>query len=438
MSTSRRVSRRGFMCAGLGTVSAGLALPVVISRQALSAAGLPGAGDRIGIGYIGVGRRASGLMGLPRAVQITGACDVDMGKAQAVAKSRKCKAYRDYRAMLEAADVDAVIIATPDHWHALPSIHACQAGKDVYCEKPMTLTVREGRAMVEAVRKYQCVFQTGSQQRSMAQNRLGCELVRNGRIGKVHTIIGHNYPSPWECALPAQPVPEGLDWDLWCGPVAPMAYHQDVYTARANPGWISFRPFSGGEVTGWGAHGLDQVQWALGMDESGPVEVWTEGGAFEPPTYRTPESRARGEKACSRPKVCCRYANGAVLKLENGPAGGAVFIGDKGRITIDRARCVAEPADLAAEPFGDGDVRLQVSNDHMLNWIECIKARKTPVADVEVGHRSTTVCHLVNIARWVGRRLTWDPVKEIFPGDDEANGHLVRPMRAPYGIPERI
>jgi len=365
--------------------------------------------------------------------------DVYRDRAKSVAAKRNCRAYTDYRKMLEATDVDAVIVATPDHWHTLPCIHACQAGKDIYCEKPLTLTIHEGRLLVQAVRKYGRVLQTGSQQRSMAANRRGCELVRNGRIGRVHTVIGYNYPSPWNCALPGQPVPRGLDWDMWCGQTEVVPYHKDIYTPRANPGWISFRPWSGGEMTGWGAHGLDQIQWALGTELTGPVEIWTEDGPFNPPTYTEPGPISRGNKICSRPLVRFRYANGIVLKLEDtAPRGGAVFLGEKGKITITRGKYTIEPKELDQEPFKDGDVRLYVSNNHMQNWIDCIKTRSKPVADVEIGHRSATLCHLGNIARWLNRPLRWDPVKEIFPGDDEANALLQRPQRKPYALPEEV
>lgn len=422
-----------------GGLLAGTFVPLVIPRHVLGTETTPSANERIGIGGIGIGRRGLQLFEeVPSLGRIVAIADVNLPRAEKTAEPHKAVAYQDYRKLLERKDVDAIITATPDHWRAIVCIHACQAGKDVFGEKPMSLTIHEGRKMVEAVRKYGRVFQTGSQQRSMAANRLGCELVRNGRIGKIHTVIAANYPSPWECALPGQPVPAGLDWDMWCGPTEPVPYHIDLYTPRANPGWISFRPYSGGEMTGWGAHGLDQIQWALGTDDTGPVEIWTEGEKFSPPAYTQPESRARGEKICSQPKVFFKYASGVVVKFDNGPPGGAVFIGDKGRITIDRAKFSVEPKELGEPPYDDFKVRLYVSNNHMLNWLECIKTRQKPVADVEIGHRSTTLCHLGNIARWTGRPLKWDPVKEQFVGDEDANTYLDRPRRKPYVLPEEV
>ena len=438
MARQTQVTRRRFLQRGTAVAGA-VAAPYFVPSGALASADRPGANDRIGVGYVGVGRRARQLMALPPEGQIVAAADVYLKRAEEIAAKYKGTPYQDYRKMLESKDVDAVVLATPDHWRALTAIHACQAGKDIYAEKPMTLTIREGRLMVQAARKYKRVFQTGSQQRSNPVNRLACELIRNGRIGKVHTVIGSNYPSPWEGNLPGQPVPDGLDWDMWCGPAEPVPYNKDLYTPRANPGWISFRPYSGGEVTGWGAHGLDQIQWALGMDETGPVEIWAEGDKFDPPVYSKPESRDRGDKVCKKPAVFMRYANGVLLRLgDEGPGGGGVFIGDKGKITIDRGKLKSDPEEIAKGPIKDSDVHLYKSDNHVQNWFDCMKSREHPVADVAIGHSSTTLCHLANIARWLGRKAKWDPAKEIFPGDDEANAYIDRPRRKPYGLPDTI
>lgn len=437
MEQAKVVSRRRFLRA----LGAGWAVPYLVPSGVLAAPGQPGANDRIGIAGIGVGRQGSGIF--MQAVRRPGTravavADADRKRAGTLAARLGIEAYQDYRKVLDRKDVDAITTATPDHWRALVCIHACQAGKDVYAEKPMSLTIREGRRMVEAVRKYGRVFQTGSQQRSDPQCRLGCELVRSGRIGKIQRVLAHNYPSPWECGLPGQPVPEGLDWNLWCGPVEVLPYHIDLFTPRAKPGWISFRPFSGGEMTGWGAHGLDQIQWALGMDAAGPIELWVEGPKFNPPTYTQPESRARGDKLCSQPKVFFRYPGDIVVELDGGPAGGGKFIGQKGTITIDRGKCTSDPPEIAKEPLRPEEVHLDRSDDHMQNWLDCIRSRKRPVADVEIGHRSATVCHLGNIARWVGRRLRWDPVAECFPEDAEANRYLDRPRRKGFELPEKV
>ncbi|MFV2065958.1 MAG: Gfo/Idh/MocA family protein, partial [Pirellulales bacterium] len=387
MLKQQRMTRRECLGRTAAWTAAGWAAPYFIPARVLAGPGRPGANDRVGVAYIGAGRRARQLMHLPPDATMVAVCDVLRPRAEEIAAQHGCLASDDYRQLLDRKDVDAVVVATPDHWHALASLHACQAGKDVYCEKPLTLTIHEGRRLVEAARKYERVFQTGSQQRSMAANRIACELVRRGRFGKIHRVVGHNYPSPWECDFPAQKVPTGLDWDRWCGPTEPRPYHEDLFRPRAKPGWISFRPFSGGEMTGWGAHGLDQIQWALGMDASGPVEVGVSGPKMVPPTYSVPASQQEGIAACSHPTVYFRYPvppevgshdkpiektnffpRTIEVKLGDGPPGGAIFLGDAGQITIGRGRFTVEPEELSREilaevgPIPDGE-------DHLQKWI---------------------------------------------------------------------
>ncbi len=425
----RKPTRRDF----LRNAASGIAAPYVIPTGLLAAGPRPGPNERIGVGYIGVGRRGTALMGLPPDGRIVAVCDVDPRRAEAAAARGKCPARTDYRKLLERKDVDAVVVATPDHWHALPSIHACQAGKDVYCEKPLGLTVREGRAMVAAARKHKRVFQVGMQRRSSQAHRVGCRLVRSGAIGRVHTVLCPNYPSPWQCDFPGQPLPEGLNWNAWCGQTEPVPFHQDIFVQRSRPGWISLQPYSGGEMTGTGAHGLDLIQWALGMDDTTPVEVRAEGGRLDPLTYRAAEDRGRGDAHGSQGhEVTLRYAGGVTLKLAGGPLGG-MFLGEKGKISIDSGTVSSDPPEIFQQALRAAGTDPQTS--HLQDWLDCIKSRERPAADVEIGHRSTVVCHLGNIARWVGRRLRWDPVKEVFPDDDEANAWLQRPMRKPFQLP---
>jgi predicted dehydrogenase len=433
----RGISRRNFI-QRTGTLAAATVLPQILPSGVLALGGSPGANSRIGVGFIGIGRQASSLLQillkLPEA-KFVAVADVNINRAREAASKHGADAMQDFRRLLERKDVDAIVTATPEHWRLFVCVATCQAGKDVYAEKPMTLTIREGRLMVQAARKYNRVFQVGSQQRSMWQNFAGCKLVRSGGIGKIKKVIVHNYPSPWECKLPGQPIPTGLDWEMWCGPNEPVPYHQDLYLPRANPGWLSFRPYSGGEMTGWGAHGFDQVQWALGTDDTGPVEIWSEGGKFSPPSWDKSAPKDEGEKICREPKVFMRYANGVVLEPGEVTMGGAIFVGEKGTVKIGRGVCESDPEDLGIEALRR---RPENFNDnHMKNWLECIKSRARPVADVEIGHRSATVCHLGNIARWTGRRLQWDPVKEQFVGDMEANGYLERERRKPW-IVEKI
>lgn len=432
------MNRRAFLSRTLVAAGA-IGVPQFVPRSVLGAPGEPGASETIRIAGIGIGRQGSSdLAEAARqpGVKVVAVADVWLTRAKEQAGKYQAEAVQDFRRVLDRKDVDAIITATPEQWRGPICLQACQAGKDLYVEKPMTLTIREGRLMVQAARKYGRVFQVGSQQRSMVKNRIGCEFVRNGGVGKLTRVIAHNYPSPWEYGLPAAPTPADLDWDMWCGPAPLVAYNKDLYAPRANPGWLSFRHFSGGEMTGWGAHGFDQVQWALGMDESGPVEIWTEGPKFNPPTYTVAEPKTRGDGICNAPKVFMRYANGVVMELANGPDGGAIFEGEKGRVTINRNALESDPDGLVEDVLRNRP--RGVNEGHIANWLACIRTRARPVADVETGHRSATVCHLGNIARWTGLRLKWDPVKEVFPDDADANKYLDRDRRKGWGLPEKI
>ena len=438
MKNSRpSMTRRGFLKRAAGSAAAAIAAPYLILSGVLAAPGRPGANDRIGVAGIGIGRQGSGV--LARAVKnskvrFIGIADVNLPRAVETAKKHGGFGVQDYRRILDRNDVDAIITATPEHWRALICIQACQAGKDVYAEKPLSLTIHEGRLMVEAARKHKRVFQVGSQQRSMAANQAGSKFIREGGLGKIQKVIVMNYPSPFYCDLPAEPIPPGLDWNMWCGCTEPVPYHSQLYVPRGKPGWLSFQPYSGGEMSGWGAHGFDQVQSALGTDETGPVEVWVEGDKFDPPTIAKPESNKRPNRICSEPKVFFRYANGVVMEPGDSPPFGAVFIGEKGKCTITRGALVSDPPELVREALkgaAKGDL-------HVENWIECIQSRRKPNADVEIGHRSATVCHLGNIARWTNRKVRWDSASETFPDDADANKLLDRHRRKPYELPETV
>jgi predicted dehydrogenase len=427
-----RIPRRRFLQAAGGTLAAGtVGLPLLVPRRVLAAPGQPGANDRIGVGAIGVGGRASLLLQqLPEAGQIVALADCNTPRAEGFkAKSRAdWPVYADHRQLLERKDIDAVIVATGDFQRVLPCIHACQAGKDVYAEKPLTLYIREGRALVDAVRRYGRVFQVGSQQRSMALNRIACELVRSGGLGKILEVRAMNYPGPQESPakpFPEEPVPGGLNWDVWLNQAASRSYNGQWL------GWMRWRDFSGGEMTNWGAHGIDQVQWALGMDGTGPVEMWS----------LTPGPNGQ---------VAMRYANGVevrfVLEMGRGPMGGAVFVGEKGKLEINRNKFTSNPPEIAKELLRKVDeaeeerkwsdqLALWQARWHMQDWLDCLRTRQKPIADVEIGHRSISVCHLANITRLASRRLQWDPAKEQFVGDDEANRYVDRPRRKGYELP---
>ena len=415
MAGSKPLSRRQFTRRTVELGAAAWAGFHYVTADLLGGEGQTPASDRIGLGHIGYGRRGTQLRGLRGGVTVAIA-DVNT-KRLAPADGQKIKGFQDYRRLLDLEDVDAVVVATPDHWHALNAIHAAEAGKDVYCEKPLTLTIREGRELVEAVRRHARVLQTGSQWRSTHACRYACELVRNGRAGKIHTVHANCFPGPWMPELPAEPVPPEIDWDLWLGPSPYHPFNMNIYLPRAKPGWISFRPWSGGELTGNGSHGLDMVQWALGADLTGPVEVWADS------------SRINSH-------IHYRYANGVLLHLDqSGYVVGGIFQGDKGEIALDMARFTCTPEAIGREPIRPDDIRLYDSSNHFQNWGDCIRTREKPICDVEIGHRSATLCHLGNIARRLAaRRLRWDPAAERFTGDDEANRLTWRPMREPYRL----
>jgi predicted dehydrogenase len=421
---SRRlgVDRRTLLL-GAGA-AAGVALLPRVGRSA------PGPNEKLRVGAIGVGGRASLLLEqLPEGADIVALCDVNVPRAHAF-REKKGAAWPvdvDYRRILDRADIDAVIVGTGEFQRVLPCIHACQAGKDVYAEKPLTLYVAEGRALVKAARRHERVVQVGTQQRSMEINRLACEFVRNGGLGKLLEVRAVNYGSsaPTPTPLPAEePIPTGLDWSAWLNQAADRPYNSQ-WTS-----WMQWRDFAGGEMTNWGAHGVDQIQWALGADATGPVAVT--------PITEGPNGQ-----------VVMTYANGLEVKfiLESGPMGGAVFVGEKGKLEINRNKVTSNPPEIAQKLLEAVDVAeeerkwsdalaLWQARHHLQNWLDCIKTRDKPVADVEIGHRSVTVCHLANIARAVGRPLRWDPVAEQFMGDTAADALLVRERRKGFELPD--
>ncbi|GMW00580.1 MAG: hypothetical protein AMXMBFR84_17170 [Candidatus Hydrogenedentota bacterium] len=369
-----------------------------------------------------------------REVQVVALCDVEsvrlgIQKQRAIdaytetfgkdAGYEGIDAYSDFRDLCARQDIDAVVNATPNHWHSLVAIEAMRNGKDVYSEKPLARTINEGKAMRTAARHYGRVFQTGSQQRSSREFRIACELVRNGRIGKLHTIHVNVGGPPVDCYLPEEPVPEGLDWNFWLGPAPYRPYHSDIappHTYEGWPNWRSYRDYAGGMMTDWGAHHFDIAQWGLDRDGSGPCEV-------HPPDGQ------------DYPYLTYKYDNGVVM-YHGGAFGnaGVEFIGDQGKVRVNRGWFETEPAEIAQEVIGPGEIHLYDSPGHHENWLECIKTRRKPICDIEIGHRSATVCHIGNICYWLKRALQWDPVTEQFDGDDDANRLLQRPMRSPWRI----
>ncbi|HOJ61203.1 MAG TPA: Gfo/Idh/MocA family oxidoreductase [bacterium] len=423
---SRKISRRRFIAAAArATGMAALAMPVI--AKDLYAPGRVAANDRITIGCIGLGGMGMGnmsvLLGIPQ-TRVLATCDVyephrerAKNRVDDTYGNQDCKTYNDFRELLDRDDIHAVLIATPDHWHTRIAISACEAGKDIYCQKPLTLTISEGKALVKAVRKYGRVFQVGSQQRSESNFRFACELVRSGRIGKVHTVkvfLPNGSDGPWE---PDSDPPEGLDWDLYLGPAPKVPYNRRRFLWDFR--W--FFDYSGGQMTDWGAHHFDIAQWGLGRDLSGPVSVEGTGtlprdGMFE--TYTSFN--------------CTYYYEDGIKMIATNPEHGTRFEGSDGWVHVWRGGMETEPKSLMHETLGPNDVHLYESPGHEQDWINCIRTRKKPICDVEIGHRSVTCAHLGNIAMRLGRKLQWDPIREEFVNDPEANRWLSRPYRAPW------
>jgi predicted dehydrogenase len=388
-----------------------------------------GPNDQIVMAAIGVGGQGTGIMkwakGKP-GVKFVAVCDLDSGHAKKAAKEvgKDCHEYKDFRDLLSREDLDAVTVGTVDHWHALTSIAAMKSGCDVYCEKPLSLTIEEGKAMFKAARKYDRIFQTGSQQRSDARYRLACELVRNGRIGRVHTVEARIGDNPIGGPFKTSSVPEGLDWDFWKGPTADIPY----VTERCHYEFRWWYEYSGGKLTDWGAHHNDIAQWGLGKDETGPINITATGvePSHKPNSYNCHPHFA----------VTYTYADGTHLITSSDGENGNRFIGDKGWIFVNRERIEASDPKLIKEPLSEGAARLYVSNDHMSNFIDGVRTRKRPICDVEIGYRSVTVCHLGAIALRLGIPLNWDPEAEKFVGPraDKGNAMISREMRSPWRL----
>lgn len=425
INDKNNLSRREFLGRGLATAAA----LTIIPRHVLGGAGFTAPSDEITLGFIGVGIQGRGLANefVSRARIIAG-CDVFAPKADkfkrdveaAYAKNGKANAgiklYKDFRDLLKAKDIDAVVIATPDHWHAIMVIEAAKHGKDVYCEKPYSHSIEEGRLMVKAIEKYGRINQTGNMQRSWKNFRNACQYVRNGYIGEIKEVKVCCGPPPKPYDLTAETKPKDIDWDLWIGP----AVYNDYSSVLAPPvekthypDWRNYKEYGNGMTADWGAHMFDIAQWALGMDDSGPTVINPPDAEHNFVTYK--------------------YANGVAMTHEDFGRGYACrFIGTKGIIDISRGFFEGLPAEVIKKDFSDSDVKLYESNDHYNNWLDCIKSRKQPVSTAEIGHRTATVCHLTNICYELKRPLKWDPVAEAFIGDDEANSMRSGYLRKPW------
>lgn len=433
---SKDLSRREF----IRNTAAAVAVPMIVPASALGLDGQKPPSERITVGVIGVGFQARGHLNLlirHPDTKVLAVCDVDTKRREDAKKTaddwyasdtsltgyKGCDAYNDYRELLARKDIDAVLIGTPDHWHSTIATDAVKAGKDVYCEKPLTLTIGEAKSLIDVVRRTRRVFQTGSQQRSDREFRVACEAVRNGRIGKVKQVyVQVGGPSKW-CDLGEEPMEPGLDWNLWLGPAAVRPYNSILSPRGIHnffPNWRSYREYSGGGMTDWGAHHFDIAQWGLGMDESGPVEII-------PPANPDAGTGVR-----------YLYANGvemihsAYTDPDGKERGGVHFVGENGTIHVDRGQLESWPDSIVKDPLGATEKPLFKSPGHHQDWFDCIRSRKRCICDVEVGARSVTVCHLGNLAYWNKRHLKWDPKHWHFVGDREADTWINRVHRNPW------
>lgn len=423
-------SRRQFLTSS----SMALGAFFIVPRAVLGGKGYLAPSDRIQLGFIGTGKQNRGLVNSflnTGQVRVAAAAEVYQAKAD-LFKSRVKEIYAkntalgnyedfpmllDYRELLENKSIDAVIIATPDHWHASMSVHAAAAGKDIYCEKPLSLTVKEGRAMVNASRKHQRVFQTGSMQRSWPEFRQAAELVRNGYLGEIKSIKVNVGGPPVAYDLKAEPIPQGLNFEYWLGPNEPVVFNpelappisQDVF-----PHWRNYKEFGGGGMTDWGAHMFDIVQWALDMDGSGPVKV---------------EAPQQGQP------LTYTYANGIRMSHEKIEWGGNAieFTGTEGKMWVQRKKLECSNASLKDLVMGPDKKHVYKSENHYIDFLDAMRKRSKPICDVEIGHRTASVCNIGNIAYATGKSLNWDPVKERF-NDAEANALLGRKLNKTWGI----
>ena len=437
---SLNLTRRDFLKAAAVTAAA----PAIVPSSVF---GSQSPGNTLTMGCIGMGRQGHGDMqemiyrGLEVGARVVAVCDVDSHRmedaqwlvdkiyAAELGKNavKGCAAYRDFRELLARKEIDGVLIVTPDHWHAAHAVAAAEAGKDIYLEKPMTYTIEEGKRLVEAVRKNNRILQVGSQQRSSTYFRMACELTRNQRIGKLHTIHVWLPPDQGEGESREMPVPPNLDYDFWLGPAAaaPFTEHR-VHPQKgySRPGWLQIEGYCRGMITGWGSHMNDIAQWGNDTELSGVVEIEAEAefpdrGLFDVHVNYRSEGM---------------YANGVRLIQETGQPAGVRFEGDRGFIFVQRGKIEASDRKILREKIGDDETKLYVSNNHMKNFLECMRSRKEPAAPVEVGHRSNTLCVITHIAMKLGRKLKWDPLAERFVGDDEANRWLDYPHRKPWTV----
>src|SRR5580704_14811257 len=447
---SEAMDRRAF----LKTTAAAVSAPLFVPASALGRGGRASARNRITLGVIGTGNQGTNdlqdFLGDER-VQVVAVCDVNKetpgywngaiggreparvlvewnyAREKRAGMFRGCSAHEDFREVIGRKDIDAVLIAVPDHWHSIPVIEAARAGKDIYGEKPLSLTIAEGRAMANAVKRSNRVFQCGSQQRSDVRFRKACEIVRNGAIGKLETVLvglpggtpdfGHTRDRQ-----DPEPVPEGFNYEMWLGPAPEAPYAPG--RCHVNFRWCL--DYSGGQITDWGGHHPDIAQWGMGTELTGPVAI------------------KNGQASWAKEKIWntavdyyfeAHYANGVKMIVSSRVRGGVTFQGQDGAVWVNRGAIEATPDSLLDWQAKDGDVQLYKSDNHARNFIDCVMSRKETAAPIEQAHRSISIAHLGNISLRLGRDIRWDPEREQIIGDETANQMLARPMRKPWALP---
>lgn len=437
----KKITRRKF----LEATAVGATLPYILPSSVFSSARVTPS-NRLTLGMIGLGsmgmRHVKGFL-QEEDCRIVGVCDVDAGRRREAIeeinkyyKNSDCAGYNDFRELIGRGDIDTLCISVPDHWHAIIGLEGIRAGKDIYGEKPLAYTIAEGRALVEAVNRYKCVWQTGSWQRSTAHFRFGCELVRNERLGKLQRVevgIGPGFKGPNRPTVygiepqPVQPVPEGFDYEMWLGP-APWATYAEK-RCHWNFRWIM--DYAGGQVTDWGAHHIDIAHWGMGCDETGPTEVAGTGVFPKDGLW----------DAAVDYDFECKYANGLLMRVasNNHLPQGVRFIGERGWVHITRAGLDANPKKLLKEKIGPGEIHLarprgDHRQGHRRDFLDCVKTRAETVTGVEIGHRSAIPAHLGNVAMIAGRKIRWDAKTEQITSDAAATSMLSRTMRAPWHL----
>ena len=426
MNSKKILKRRVFLKKGVALCATASAAPMILRAETLGLNGRVGPNSRINLAYVGIGMQIGAHFGIAsrQDVQPLWVCDVKpearaYGLGEMQKRGGECKATPYHEDIVNDPSVDAVVVCTPDHWHAAISIAAMRAGQDVYVEKPMTLTIEEGKAMVTACERYGRVLQVGSMQRSNSAFRKAAELVRNGYIGKIKEVMVGlgSFPQPELRA--EEPIPEGFDYDRWLGPAPYEPYSFNRVEGNYGGGWRCYWEYGSRKNGDWGAHHYDIVQWALGMDDSGPVAFYPKG--HEGVKYHS-----------------YKYSDGVRVIRDHGDRKGHAirFVGTEGEVMVDRGNRIATtPSDLAGRPLKPSDVHLYASRNQQVNWVECIKSRATPICDVNIGHRTATICQLAGIAERLKRPIKWDPVTEQILGDEYARRWQDRPRRAGYELP---